>query len=183
MSQIELRGGHNLLNVLAAAAIAKAAGASDEAISAGVEGFQGADHRLELVRELNGVDWYNDSIATSPQRAQASLNAFERPIVLLAGGRDKGLDWQKFAETASEKAKVVLAFGEAAKLIESVFESFDHENMEISKFSDLQSAMSAAASIAVQGDVVLLAPGGTSFDEFADFEERGQFFREWVAAL
>lgn len=183
MNQIELRGGHNLLNVLAAAAIAKAAGASDEAISAGVEGFRGADHRLELVRELNGVDWYNDSIATSPQRAQASLNAFERPIVLLAGGRDKGLDWQKFAKTAASKAKTVLAFGEAADLIESVFETLENRKIEVSKFHDLRSAMSAAANIASEGDVVLLAPGGTSFDEFNDFEERGRFFREWVSSL
>jgi len=180
---IELRGDHNLLNVLAATAIAKVAGASDKAIALGVEGFKGAPHRLEKVRELNGVDWYNDSIATSPQRAEASLRSFERPVVLLAGGRDKGLDWESFAAAAITRAKAVLAFGEATELVAKEFAAVADNDVDISLHKDLHAALIAAAEIATEGDVVLLAPGGTSFDEFADFEERGLRFREWVTEL
>lgn len=183
ISAIELRGEHNLLNALAATAIAKAAGASDAAIRAGVEGFKGAPHRLEWVRELNGVDWYNDSIATSPQRAEASLRSFERPIVLLAGGRDKGLDWENFAASATARSKAVFAFGEAAELVEEVFGRGAGDDLQVTHCPDLQSAVRAAAEAASEGDVVLLAPGGTSFDEFEDFEARGQKFRELVRAL
>lgn len=183
ISAIELRGEHNVLNVLAACAIARAAGASDEALSAGVEAFKGAPHRLEWVRQLNGVDWYNDSIATSPQRAEASLRSFERPVVLLVGGRDKGLEWESFAEAARTRAKAVLAFGEAADLVMEVFGNLAEEELEINRFDNLQSAVKAAALIAIEGNVVLLAPGGTSFDEFENFEERGLRFREWVGAL
>jgi len=183
ISAIELLGDHNVLNVLAATVIAKLAGASDVAIASGVEGFTGAPHRLEKVRQLNGVDWYNDSIATSPQRAEASLRSFERPVVLLAGGRDKGLDWESFAATANARAKAVLAFGEAADLVKKEFSTAADNDIEVSLHEDLHSALGAAAEIATNGDVVLLAPGGTSFDEFEDFEERGERFRDWVADL
>ena len=103
LSEIELIGGHNQMNVLAACAIAAAGGAGIEAMQAGVRGFRGAPHRLEWVRKVNGSDWYNDSIATAPQRVEAALWSFERPIVLLLGGRDKGLPWEELAQLAAQQ--------------------------------------------------------------------------------
>ncbi len=96
-SSIGLRGQHNLLNVLAACAIAFAAGLPVEAMRAGVEGFSGVPHRLEFVRSWGGASWYNDSIATAPERSMAAIRSFDEPLVLLAGGRDKNLPWDDFA--------------------------------------------------------------------------------------
>ena len=183
IAAISLRGEHNLLNVLAACCIAAAAGARREDIVAGVEAFTGAPHRLELVRTIDGVDWYNDSIATSPQRAEASLKSFDRPVVLLAGGRDKALNWENYAQLAGEKARKVLAFGEAANLVFEVFSKSQPRDSNVDLFAKMEDAIEAAHEIAREGEVVLLAPGGTSFDEFADFEARGQRFRELVEGL
>lgn len=183
LSKIDLRGEHNLLNVLAASAIAGAVGAAPEAMRAGVEGFQGVPHRLEWVRNLNGVAWFNDSIATSPQRAAASLRSFQKPVILLLGGRDKGLPWEELVALAKERAKGVVAFGEAAEFIGGLFDNGNGVKSKVIQAEDLQGAVAAAAQAAVEGDVVLLAPGGTSFDEFQDFEARGERFRELVNAL
>jgi UDP-N-acetylmuramoylalanine--D-glutamate ligase len=182
LSSIELRGEHNLFNVLAAAAVAAVAGAADEAIRNGVVGFKGAPHRLEWVRNVDGVDWYNDSIATAPQRTEASLRSFQRPVVLLLGGRDKGLPWEELAKLARKRARLVLAFGEAAPMIKDVFEAHA-KDVKLTTYKDMAGAVAAAAQVAEEGDVVLLAPGGTSFDEFVDFEDRGQHFRELVDQL
>lgn len=182
VSAIELRGQHNLMNVLAACTLASAVGATPEAMLVGVQGFRGAPHRLEWVRTINGVDWYNDSIATAPQRAEAALRSFDQPIVLMLGGRDKGLPWQDLARLVAERAKAVVLFGEAAPLLKPIFEQFA-PGLPRSMTADLAAAVEAAASAAQPGDVVLLAPGGTSFDEFADFEARGERFRQLVNAL
>jgi UDP-N-acetylmuramoylalanine--D-glutamate ligase len=182
---IELRGEHNRLNVLAACAIAHAAGLSTEAMRAGVSGFRGAPHRLELVRELNGVRWYNDSIATAPERAIAAIRSFDAPLVLILGGRDKNLPWDDLANLIHQRADHVVLFGEAAEKINAALEpqAPGRRPYGLIRCQGLHEAVERAASVARPGDVVLLAPGGTSFDEFKDFEERGESFRKWVQEL
>ncbi|MCL5428883.1 MAG: UDP-N-acetylmuramoyl-L-alanine--D-glutamate ligase [Chloroflexi bacterium] len=182
LSLIELIGEHNLQNILAACAIAGAVGASDEAMRAGVRGFRGAPHRLEWVRKVNGADWVNDSIATAPQRTEAALRSFKRPIVLLLGGRDKGLPWESLAELAKHRVHHVVVFGEAAEMVSSVFQR-KAPKLPVTIATNLAEAVADAAKAAKPGDVVLLSPGGTSFDEFVDFEERGGHFRYLVSQL
>jgi UDP-N-acetylmuramoylalanine--D-glutamate ligase len=182
---IKLRGEHNLLNVLAACAIASSASIDPQAIRAGLRRFRGIPHRLEFVRSVRGADWYNDSIATAPERAIAALRSFEEPIVLLAGGRDKDLPWDDFVEIVSQRVDHLILFGEAAPKIEQAMKAVAGRERPRSTqvCAGLEAAVQAAARVAKAGSVVLLAPGGTSFDEFEDFAARGERFREWVAAL
>jgi len=118
ISTIRLRGEHNLLNTLAACAIAFAADLPLESMINGVEALSGVEHRLEYIRTWKGADWYNDSIATAPERSIAAINSFQEPLVLLAGGRDKDLPWQDFARLVLQRVKQLILFGEAADLIE-----------------------------------------------------------------
>ncbi|HEY3476775.1 MAG TPA: UDP-N-acetylmuramoyl-L-alanine--D-glutamate ligase [Anaerolineales bacterium] len=183
--KISLRGEHNVLNVLAAFAIGHAASFPLDSMLEAVEEFQGVPHRLELVRELRGVRWYNDSIATAPERSMAAIRSFEEPIVLLLGGRDKDLPWQDLMQLVHERVDHVVLFGEAAEKIQRVAEGLGlHANgSKITRVGGLREAVIMAAELAEPGDVVLLSPGGTSFDEFKDFAERGERFREWVQEL
>ena len=182
---IQLRGEHNLLNVLAACAIGFAAGLPIECMQQGVEGFTGVAHRLQFVRNWQGADWYNDSIATAPERSMAGIRAFDEPLVLLAGGRDKKLPWEAFAEMVHHRVDHLVVFGEASEIIlNAVGPAHPGQRpYTITVCPQLQQAVEAAAQVAQQGDVVLLSPGGTSFDEFNDFEERGERYIQWVMAL
>jgi UDP-N-acetylmuramoylalanine--D-glutamate ligase len=195
---VKLLGRHNLENVLATCAIAGVAGALRQAMADVATTFEGVEHRLELVRELGGVRYYNDSIATSPERTVAALRSFDQPIVLLAGGRDKHLPWDEMARLTLQKARRLILFGEAAPIIEEAVRvsGFDpsarlrtglrvpRDLVEfIYRCQTLDEAVEVAAREAQPGDVVLLAPGGTSFDAFSDFVERGERFRELVRAL
>jgi len=191
-ADIQLRGDHNRLNVQAACAIACAAGIPVEAIQAGIQDFHGVAHRLELVREWNGARWYNDSIATTPERTLAAIRAFDEPIVLLLGGRDKNLPWKELAALVHERVDHVVLFGEAAEKINAALgapvpgqppQYGGIRPYTLAHCSGLKEAVQAAAHAAEPGDVVLLSPGGTSFDEFRDFEERGEVFRTWVSEL
>jgi UDP-N-acetylmuramoylalanine--D-glutamate ligase len=186
-SDILLRGEHNLLNVLAACAIAAAAGLPVEAMRAGVQGFMGVPHRLELVREWNGARWYNDSIATAPERSIAAIRSFDEPLVLLAGGRDKNLPWEDFAALVCQRVDHLILFGEAAgKIGQAVEQAKSAERQRpfsLKRCTGLREAVQEAAQVARAQDVVLFSPGGTSFDEFRDFEERGEAFRQWVTSL
>ena len=185
-SLIRLRGEHNLLNVLAACAIAAVAGLPSEAMRRGVESFTGAPHRLEFVRAWGGADWYNGSIATAPERVIADIRSFDEPLVLLAGGRDKDLPWEEFAALARQRVRDLVLFGEAAGLIErAMIAASDSQGggPTITRCEGLRQAVQAAAQLVRPGDVVLLSPGGTSFDEFRDFEERGVCFAQWVKEL
>ncbi|MBN1249263.1 MAG: UDP-N-acetylmuramoyl-L-alanine--D-glutamate ligase [Anaerolineae bacterium] len=189
--EVRLRGYHNVLNVLAAIALADAGGATLEGMRSAIRSFSGVLHRLEEVRRRRGALWVNDSIATAPERVLAALEAFDEPLVLLAGGRDKDLPWREFAERVVERVRVLVLFGEAAPLIEThVVAALDGETRgaasglrEIVMADTLRDAVAAAAERTEPGDVVLLSPGGTSFDAFRDFEERGRKFREWVGEL
>jgi len=184
-NSIQLRGEHNLINVLAACAISNAAGISPEAMALGVEDFLGVEHRLEVVRTLHGITWINDSIATAPERTMAALRSFNEPLVLLLGGRDKNLPWQGLAAMIHERVSQVILFGEAAsKIAEAIGLPSTGDRLEGVKVAgDFESALKAAASLAKENDIVLLSPGCTSYDAFRDFEERGNFFKKWVNAL
>lgn len=186
VEDIQLRGAHNLLNVLAACAVAAAAGITPDFMQAGVQGFGGVEHRLEFVREWGGTKWYNDSKATSPGMAVTAMQAFSEPLIVLAGGRDKDLPWDVFAAQVQNRAGHVILFGEAAGKIQSVLLQSAQENgrhYSIDICSGLDQAVETAAKLARPGDVVLLAPGGTSFDEFSDYEARGRRFKELVFSL
>jgi UDP-N-acetylmuramoylalanine--D-glutamate ligase len=182
--QIQLRGDHNVSNVLAAFAIVHAAGFEVDAMIEAVKEFRGVPHRLELVRELNGVRWYNDSIATAPERSMAAIHAFEEPIVLMLGGRDKDLPWNEIAKLIQQRVDHLVVFGEAAGMIEKTVTAVGGAgSVDIHRAKNLQEAVMQAAEVADAGDVVLLSPGGTSFDEFNDFAARGEAFRKWVLEL
>lgn len=183
MGEIALRGRHNILNVLAACAISGAAGANVEMMRAGLRGFTGVEHRLELVRERAGVRWYNDSIATAPERVMAALQAFDEPLVLLLGGRDKKLPWEPLAEMVQARVKHTVCFGEAGPMIAEVLANVGVPAAQRTLVGPLHAAVNVAAQHAASGEVVLLSPGCTGFDEFQDFAERGAKFREWVKAL
>ena len=186
ISSIKLRGEHNLMNVLAACAIAIAAGIPEDSIKKGVEALEGVEHRLEFVRSWHGADWINDSIATAPERSIAAVQSFEEPLVLLAGGRDKDLPWKQFADLVQERVRFVILFGEAADLIEDALLSAQKEGqlgVPYIKCAGMEDAIQQAAEIIQSGEVVLLSPGGTSFDEFDDFAERGEYFRQCVQKL
>ena len=179
---INLRGMHNLYNALAAVAISASASLSIQAIYEGIIAFKGVPHRLEFVRSWGGADWFNDSIATAPERAIAALESFDEPIVLLAGGRDKNLSWTSLGEEIRRKVDHLILFGEVADLIQDTV-GVVRPNLRphtIDRCKNLEESIKIAAERVAPGDVVLLSPGGTSFDEFKDFAERGERYRQWV---
>ncbi len=180
---ITLRGEHNVLNVLAACAIAYVRKAQLPAIQQGVRSFKGIPHRLEYVRTWGGADWYNDSIATAPERVIAAIQSFDEPIILLAGGRDKKLPWDDFASLVRQRVRHLILFGEAAETISRAVYVPGQDKPAVHRCSGLREAVQVAAQLVEPGDVVLLSPGGTSFDEFRDFEQRGECFVEWVKEL
>jgi UDP-N-acetylmuramoylalanine--D-glutamate ligase len=207
LDELRLLGRHNVANVLAACALATATGVPVECMRQVATSFEGVAHRLECVRERDGVRWYNDSIATSPERTIAALQAFQEPLVLLSGGRDKHLPWDELADLAWTRVRHLILFGEAAELIEdamvtarlrhSVGERDSRaakpsapdegqatpQTMHMHQAGTLERAVQLAAQVAQPGDVVLLAPGGTSFDAYPDFVARGEHFRQLVEAL
>ena len=156
--------------------------------------FGGVEHRLQIVRQRGGVLWINDSIATAPERTVAALRSFSEPIVALLGGRDKRLPWGECAaelhgrhSNGSPRVRHAILFGEAAGLIEEALARHVRESGDtpvlITRCADLAEAVQVAARVAQSGDVVLLAPGGTSFDAYEDFAARGQHFVTLVEAL
>lgn len=184
-SNVHLRGEHNQLNVMAACLVTWLAGISVADITAGVDSFTGVPHRMELVRIWGGAAWYNDSIATTPERTMAAIRSFTEPIVLLLGGRDKDLPWESLTDLVQERVRQVVLFGEAAGLIEKALSRIPAGERHFSTHTcaGLKEAVQTAAGLVQPGDVVLLSPGGTSFDEFKDFEERGERFQQWVQDL
>jgi UDP-N-acetylmuramoylalanine--D-glutamate ligase len=182
---IELRGEHNRLNALAACAIAHAAGFSPEDMLAGIQGFRGVPHRLEFVRTWRTAHWYNDSIATAPERTMAAIKSFGGPMILLLGGRDKNLPWDELGKLVRRRVDHVILFGEAAEKINTAIGARipGSKPYSLTRVATCYDAVMAASRLAQPGFVVLFSPGGTSFDEFKDFEERGEKFRQWVLEL
>jgi UDP-N-acetylmuramoylalanine--D-glutamate ligase len=188
LADIPLRGDHNVLNVLAACAMTAALGVDVEPMAQAIRAFKGVAHRLQLVRDVNGVKYYDDSIATAPERLMAGLQAFHEPIVLLAGGRDKHLPWEDAARMIVERVRELIVFGEMAELVRGAVEaqlsrSGERQLERVHQVATLDEAVTTAARVARSGEVVLLSPGGTSFDAFKDFAERGDKFQELVRQL
>ncbi len=180
---IPLRGDHNVLNVLAACAITGTNGVSAEAMTDTIRDFKPVEHRLEVVRVVNGVTYINDSIATAPERVVAALRSFTEPLILLAGGKDKNLSWDDMIRLALMKCRHILAFGEAGDLVvETVRKVANHRDC-VTRVKTLDEAFAKAVMLAQSGDVVLLSPGGTSYDAYIDFAERGEHFRRLVIGL
>jgi len=188
--EVRLRGDHNISNLLSAAAISGAAGATGEAMKEIATTFTGVPHRLEEVSRLGGVTWINDSIATAPERAIAGLRVFtpgEQTLVLLAGGKDKNLPWDDFAEETLRRVNFLIGFGQAGPMIiQKVRDWATFRRVtppECATVTRLEEAVQLAAQLARPGTVVLLSPGGTSYDAYKNFEERGEHFRRLVAQM
>jgi len=182
VDQVRLIGEHNLANVLAACAAATAAGLPAAALGHAVGAFEGVEHRLEWVRTVGSVDYYNDSIATTPDRTAAGLRCFDRPIVLLAGGREKHLPLEPLTREVRRHCRAVVFFGEAGPVLRAgVTPGWPQGEHRL--VPTLEAAVTAAAGLAQPGDLVLLSPACTSFDAFPNFETRGRRFKELVAAL
>lgn len=177
LSCIKVVGRHNVQNVLVACAAAKAQGLTDEQIKAGVEQFKGVEHRIEFVRELDGVRYYNDSKGTNVDATRIALKAFTSPVILLAGGHEKGLSLEPLREYLPGVKKII-AYGECGKRI---IDELAGEKGEL--VTTLDEAVNAAEKIAVPGDVVLLSPTTSSYDQFTCFEERGEYFKKLVNDL
>lgn len=180
---IPLRGDHNVLNVLAACAIAGANGATPEMMEATIRDFKAVPHRLEVVRVVNDVTYINDSIATAPERVVAALRSFSEPLILLAGGKDKKLPWEDMIRLALATCRHIVAFGEAGDLVVEMVRQVAGNSESVTRVTILEEAVSKAAALAQPGDVVLLSPGGTSYDAYLDFAERGEHFRQLVMGL
>ena len=182
LNSIPLRGQHNVLNVLAAVTLADSVGIPVEAMVKGISTFTGVEHRLEVVATINGVQYINDSIATAPERALAALASFTEPIILLAGGQDKDMVWDEWARQVGERVKQVILFGELAEMLEEQLTAVS-SSLELTRVETLADGVTVAAETAVVGDIVLLSPGGTSYDAYTDFAERGEAFRKFVSDL
>jgi UDP-N-acetylmuramoylalanine--D-glutamate ligase len=182
-----LRGEHNISNMLAAMAISGAAGATINAMSEIAQSFAGVAHRLEVISQKDGVTWINDSIATSPERAIAGLRSFEKgqqTLILLAGGKDKNLPWDSFATEVLAKVSFLIGFGQSGPMIVRLVQErarFGQQKApNCAVVQRLDEAVELAARIASPNSVVLLSPGGTSYDAYKNFEERGEHFRHLV---
>jgi UDP-N-acetylmuramoylalanine--D-glutamate ligase len=173
-------GAHNRENAAAATAAARAAGADDEVVADALRTFPGVPHRLELVAEVRGVRYVNDSKATNVAAALRALAAFDAPLHLIAGGQGKGEPYGPLARAARGRVACAYVIGEEAGQLD---EAFEGEGVSVVPCGDLERAVRVAADTARPGQVVLLSPACASYDQFRDFEERGDTFRALVAAL
>lgn len=185
--EIPLPGEHNVENVLAALCIGMIHGVPHGKAWDAVRAFHGVEHRLELVRRLNGVDYINDSIATTPDRAAAALLSFDRPVILIAGGYDKKIPFDSVAGLIAERVRVLILLGATAGKIKEAVEQASArsglEPPEMVMVKGLAEAVSMAHQKARPGEVVLLSPACASYDMFANYEERGRLFKSLVASL
>lgn len=177
--EVLLPGAHLAGDLLVAAAAARLLGAPADAIARAVRGFHGVEHVLEPVATIDGVDWYNDSKATNVEAARRSLEAFDRPVLVVLGGRYKGGDFGELAPALRERGRRVLAIGEARERVRSALA----DTVPVEPCSSLREAVERAHAAARPGDVVLLAPACSSFDMFADYADRGRAFKAEVRRL
>ncbi len=183
LAEIKLPGIHNVENYMAAIAAVDGL-VPDVIIRDFAQNFGGVEHRIELVRELDGVRYYNDSIASSPSRTIAGLNSFAEKVILIAGGKDKGISYDSLGPVINEHVKLLILCGATAGVIRSSVEQAEnYGGLEIVDVENYSQAVSLARSRAGEGDVVILSPASTSFDRFANFMERGNVFKEIVNGL
>ncbi len=179
---IKLRGNHNYENACAAIAVTGGLVDIDTQINV-ISNFEGVEHRLELVKEIDGVKWYNDSIGTSPTRTMAGLQSFDEEIILIAGGYDKHLDYVPLAKPILDKVKTLILMGQTAdKIFYAVKEEAEKQNKQIETYmcNSLEDTVKIAHKVAKQGQIVLFSPASASFDLFKNFAERGEKFKELV---
>lgn len=182
---IHLRGMHNYENVAAAIAATKSFIDIDTIVDA-IKKFKGVEHRIEFIRELDGVKWYNDSIGTSPTRTIAGLNSFSEDIILIAGGYDKHLEYEPIAKPIVDNVKGLILIGQTSKKIyEAVTKELERQNKELDIYqcNEFEQIVEVARKIAKPGQVVLFSPASASFDLFENFAQRGNKFKELVNDL
>jgi len=179
VSNRALRGAHNLENAMAATLIARLCGVDRESIQRALDRFPGLAHRLEWVRTLDGVEWINDSKATNVDSSMVALAALPGPIWLIAGGRGKGAPYRPMVDASEGKVKGVLTIGEDAAKIEAAF----RDRYAVYPCANLEQAVRQGRTSARSGDTVLLSPACASYDQFKNFEERGEIFKSLVRAL
>jgi UDP-N-acetylmuramoylalanine--D-glutamate ligase len=177
--RVSLPGAHNLENILAAVLSAFIMGAEPSAMSMTLQTFKGLPHRIELVAEIDGVAYYNDSKATNVVSMEKALASFSSPLVVIAGGKDKEGDFSPLLPLVQERVKAMVLIGQASDKLEKVFSG----HTRILRAKDLKEAVKVSRREARPGDVVLLSPGCASFDQFKNFEERGDVFREQVLKM
>lgn len=178
LGDIKIKGNHNLENVLCAVAMAFLSGVAPEVISRAVSQFKGVRHRMEEVDSLNGVLYINDSKATNPESAIKAIESFEQPIILIAGGRNKGSDFSLLAQYIRARVKALIVLGEARTEIIAAVMKTGYEN--IYDVEDLTAATKVAFKLAAEGDIVMLSPACASWDQFDNFEQRGDLFCKLV---
>nr|WP_255307824.1 UDP-N-acetylmuramoyl-L-alanine--D-glutamate ligase [Candidatus Kryptonium thompsoni] len=179
MNNLRIRGIHNVYNSLAAALAARAMEVKDEIIRESLQSFEGVEHRLEFVREINGVKFINDSKATNVNSLWYALESFDEPIILIAGGRDKGNDYSKVYDLVKRKVKLIIAIGESKNKIYNEFKNLTN----VIEVDSMEEAVKKAYENSAPGDVVLLSPACASFDMFRDYEHRGEVFKKLVNEL
>jgi UDP-N-acetylmuramoylalanine--D-glutamate ligase len=179
LAELSLPGAHNVENAMAAAAAALFFGISREAVCHAMRTFGGLTHRIERVRELNGITWYNDSKATNPHAAEAALRAFDEPLVLICGGSEKGSEFADWADLVIENCRHVICFGESSpRMVDAL-----GGRVSVSRVSDLTAAVAEAQRAGADGGIVILSPACASFDQFDSYEHRGDVFKEMINAL
>ena len=185
MGDLQIAGRHNALNALAAAAIALFVGCDANRVRRSLVDFPALEHRVEPAGEVEGVRFYNDSKATNTDAVEKALTAFpDDRVILLLGGHDKGTPLTSFARYVMDRVAAVVCYGEARERFRHAMEDADHGNeVDIAEASNLTDAVDVARSLAERGDVILLSPACSSFDEFSGFEERGERFKAYVAEL
>jgi UDP-N-acetylmuramoylalanine--D-glutamate ligase len=181
-SEIPLRGAHNVANVLAAVAIGGAVGLDGGAMARAVREFTPVPHRIELVGTIDGAAYYNDSIATTPERTLAGLRSFSEPVVLLLGGREKHLPLDELASESRARCRAVVCLGEAGPMLEEALRAASGD-AAVERVSTLADAVGASRAHAQPGDVVLLSPACASYDAYESFEQRGDDFRRIIGSF
>ncbi|MFQ5956763.1 MAG: UDP-N-acetylmuramoyl-L-alanine--D-glutamate ligase [Candidatus Brocadiales bacterium] len=179
LPDVKIPGAHNVANILAASCAAFLMGAGGEHIERTLREFSGLEHRLEFVCDIDGVRYYNDSIATTPESAIAGIRAFEGPVVLIAGGYDKGIPFASLAEECAKRTKCVILMGRTAQKIGKLIAGARGvgNTPEILFASSLEEAVRLARNSSQMGDTVLLSPACASYDMFVNFEDRGRQFK------
>jgi UDP-N-acetylmuramoylalanine--D-glutamate ligase len=180
VDRVALPGEHNRQNAMAAAAVCLARGIDPEAVAGGLQSFTGVAHRLEPFAEVNGVEWVNDSKATNVASTIVALRSYPGGVHLIAGGRGKGQDFSPLAPVVTERCAAVYLIGEAA---EDIAAALERTSVRLDRAGDLPAAVAAARSAARPGDTALLSPACASYDQYPNFEARGEHFRALVSAF